>query len=119
MLIKKENSTKHENSPECVVYEYPSMDKDLNVAFVELKGRYPASGYVFNELVKENFFVASGEGRVVIEEKEYKLSKRDAILIQPKQKFFIEGDLELIVSCSPAWYPEQHKHTDEHALSDS
>ncbi len=113
MLIKKENRLKFENTPACTVYEYPIDDKDINVAFVEIEGRYPTEGYVYNELVKELLFVSSGQGKIVVEGTTHDLQKGDAFLIHPKKKYFIEGNLKFVIPCAPAWYPEQHKHFDE------
>jgi len=109
MIVKKKNRVRHENSPKCIAYEYPMKDKDISAAFVEIKGRYPDEGQVTNEIVKELVFVLGGKGKIVIDNKEHELSEGDSILIIPKQKYFFDGTLELIVSCSPAWYQEQHK----------
>lgn len=117
MKIPKENRIKHENSPECVAYEYPFEDKDINVAIIEVSGRYPSSGYVTNEQVKEMLFVTSGAGKVVIGFDEYELVKGDMVLINPGQEYCIDGNLELVISCSPAWYSEQHKNVDELSFS--
>ncbi len=109
MKIAKEQRIRHENSPKCIVYEYPMEDKDINVAFVEISGRYPDKGLVTNEIVKELIFVIEGNGKIVINKEEFALKSQDTVLILPKQKYFIEGKLKLVVSCSPAWHPEQHK----------
>ncbi|UCD04235.1 MAG: cupin domain-containing protein [Candidatus Woesearchaeota archaeon] len=109
MIVKKNSRIEHENSKKCIAYEYPMGDKDINVALIKINGRYPNEGEVTNEVVKELSFVAKGFGKVVIDKKEYTLEEGDAILILPKQKYFFEGDLELVISCNPAWYPEQHK----------
>ncbi|MBI5347524.1 MAG: hypothetical protein HZB66_02860 [Candidatus Aenigmarchaeota archaeon] len=61
-------------------------------------------------MVKELVFVVEGNGKITIGKVEHKLEKQGAVLIFPKQKYFFEGKLKLIVSCSPAWYPEQHKN---------
>ena len=110
MMIKKKSRIKYENSPKCIAYEYPMADKDINVAVIEIKGRYPDEGQVTNEIVKELIFVIKGKGIITVDDKEYELEEGDSVLIRPKQKYFLNGTLELIISCSPAWYPEQHKH---------
>ncbi|MCD6478515.1 MAG: hypothetical protein J7L44_01365 [Candidatus Diapherotrites archaeon] len=66
MLVKKEESIRHENSAKCIAYEYPMGDRDINVAFVEIKGRYPDKGHVANETVKELIFVESGEAGLLL-----------------------------------------------------
>ena len=109
MMIKKEDRVRHENSAECIAYEYLMGDKDIDVAFIEINGRYPSKGLVTNEVVKELVFVTQGKGRLVINEKEYALKEGCAVLILPKQEYFFEGELKLVVSCNPAWHPEQYK----------
>ena len=108
MIIKKKDRVRHENSPQCIAYEYPIEDKDINIAFVEIKGRYPDKGLVTNRRVKEMIFVKGGSGKIVIEGTEHLLEEGDAILILPGEAYFFDGNLELVVPCSPAWYPEQH-----------
>ena len=54
MLIKAKDTNKFENEDTCVAYEYLFKDKDLNIAFIEINGRYPKEGRVTNEVVKEN-----------------------------------------------------------------
>ncbi len=113
MIIKKGNRIKRKNSPKCIAYEYPTEDQDIDIAVIEIDGRYPDNGYVTNEAVKELVFVAGGMGKIVIGNEENRLEEGDAVLILPKQKYFFDGKLKLIVSCSPSWYPEQHKHVKE------
>jgi len=109
VLVTKENAERHKNSPKCTAFEYPMGDKDINVAFIEIDGRYPDRGLVTNEKVKEIVFVTKGEGKIFVDGKEYALKAEDSILLLPKQKYYFDGKLSLVVSCSPAWTPEQHK----------
>lgn len=108
MLIKKSERKKHANSPKCIAYEYPFEDKDINIAFIEIKGRYPDKGRVTNKICKEIVFVTKGKGKIEIDGKEILISEGDSVFIQPKQKYFFEGNLAITTSCYPAWYPEQH-----------
>lgn len=109
MLVKKADCIRCENSSSCVVYEYPTEDKDINVAFAELNGRYPNEGYVSNTIVKEILYVLSGKGKIVIEEDENELAEGDMVTIPSNKKYFLEGNLKLIIPCTPAWSSEQHK----------
>ncbi len=111
-IVKKTERVEYANSPACTAYEYPLEDKDINVAFIEIDGRYPDKGRVTNEVVKELVFVVGGEGKIIIGEKELRLKEGDAVLVLPKQEYFFEGKFRLVVSCAPAWYPEQHKTVD-------
>jgi len=108
MIIKKSERKKYENSPTCIAYEYEIKDKDINIALIEINGRYPESGKVINKICKEIAIVIKGDGKVGIDDKEFSISEGDSIFIQPNQKFFWEGNLILAMSCHPAFYPEQH-----------
>lgn len=109
MIIKKADRVRNQNSQKCTAYEYPLKDKDINVAFIEIKGRYPDNGFATNEKVKELVFVVKGKGKIVVDGKEQILGEQDALLILPNEKYFFQGNLKLIETCRPAWYPEQHK----------
>jgi mannose-6-phosphate isomerase-like protein (cupin superfamily) len=112
MLIKKSETKKHSNSPKCIAYEYPFTDKDINIAFIEIKGRYPDKDRVTNKVCKEIVFVVKGKGKIEVDGKELLISEGDSIFIQPSQKYFFEGNLEIITSCHPTWYSEQHIECD-------
>jgi mannose-6-phosphate isomerase-like protein (cupin superfamily) len=112
MLVKKSERKKHFNSSKCIAYEYPLEDKDINIAFIEINGRYPDNCRVTNKICKELIFVIKGNGKIEIDNKEFLINEGDSVLIQPNQKYFFEGKLEIITSCHPAWYPEQHVECD-------
>lgn len=112
MLVKKADRLKFETGRQCIVYEYPIPDKSINIALVEVLGRYPENGRVINEKVKELIFVETGNGELVVDDKTYKLESEDSVLILPGQKYYWKGNLKLVTACSPAWYPEQHKTVD-------
>lgn len=108
-VIHQDETEKVQNSKNCLVYEYPLNDKDINGAFVKLTGREPDDGRVVNLVCKELAYVINGGGVIVIEDKEIKLKEGDLVLIEPGEKFFWNGDMELFLPCAPAWYPEQYK----------
>lgn len=108
MLIKKRNRIKSENTKNSTAYVYPFGDTKIDLAFIEVNGRYPEAGSVTNRVVRETVFVVKGNGRVVIDDVEHLLEDNDALLILPNQKYFFDGRFKLVVSCSPAWYSKQH-----------
>ncbi len=111
--ITFENSKIHANSPNCIVREYPSSSKELNIAVGEITNRYPDSGYVVNEKCTEMGYVLKGSGRLVTETSEANLSEGDVVIIPAGEKYYWEGTMTVILPVSPAWFPEQHKHFDE------
>jgi mannose-6-phosphate isomerase-like protein (cupin superfamily) len=114
-IIRKEQTKTFQNGKSCVVLEYPSADKDLNGAMIEIDGRYPDIGRSVNEKCKEMAYVIAGFGKIVIEDEEILLGEGDLVLIEPGEKFYWDGNLSLFVPCTPAWTPEQYKKVDEYA----
>jgi mannose-6-phosphate isomerase class I len=109
-FIKNENAPRFENSPVCTATEYDFKDeKDFNIAGIELHGRYPEKGFALNTISKELIYVKSGEGTLTTDTTRVELKDGDAALILPQEKYYLEGNLELVISSSPAWHPDQHQ----------
>lgn len=111
-LIRENQTSIHKNSNNCIATEYPINDKDIDISIVRIKGRYPNRNRVVNRKCKELIYIMKGSGEISIEEKKITLKKGDTILIEPGEKYYWKGNMTLIVSCSPAWYPEQHENID-------
>ncbi len=113
MKIVHENQTKKfKNSDVCIATEYPLGDKDINIVFLEVQGRYPTKGRVINEKCKELAYIMEGGGMIVVEDKKIELKEDDLILLEPGERFYWEGNMKMLVSCAPAWYTEQHKEVE-------
>lgn len=112
MIIKKSERKEFKNSSVCIAYEYAHNDKDINLAIIELSGRYPAKGWVTNKISKEVALVIEGKGKIYIDGKEFPLGEGDSVIIQPNQKFFWEGKMKLVMACHPAFDPKQHIECD-------
>lgn len=110
MILKKAFRIKHPNSSKCTVYEYPHNEKTIDIAVAEINGRYPDEGIVVNEEVKEMVYVVSGNGKISLDGRLFELNVGDTVLINQNQRYFFEGKLEIIITCSPAWYPSQYKN---------
>lgn len=113
-VIKKSETESFSNGPTCTGYGFPFGDKDMDIAVVTVNGRYPEVGYVLNEVCKEVAYVLRGSGRLIMGDGVAKdVGPGDAAMIQPGEKYYWEGkSLEMIMPCSPAFYPEQHKKVD-------
>ena len=108
-IIKKYQRKEFKNGEFCVAFEYPTNDRDINGAVIELSGRYPQTGWAINEICKEMAYVISGSGKLVVEDKEYELNTGDLALINPGEKFYWQGNMEIFMPCAPPWTPEQYK----------
>lgn len=112
-ILTKEESTKHQNSPDCIAYEYPIDNKDINGAIIELTGRYPEKNSGVNTVCQELVYVIEGAGSLKIEGQTTELKTGDMVLINPHEKYVWHGNMKLFIACTPAWYPEQHKEVAE------
>ncbi|KTD09431.1 cupin domain-containing protein [Legionella jamestowniensis] len=113
MKIALKNQTIHrKNSDNCLVTEYPINDKNIDFAMVKINGRYPDTRRATNLTCQEIVYIKSGNGKVVVEGCENKLNTGDVVLIEPGEKYFWEGDMELLISCRPAFHIEQHQYVD-------
>lgn len=93
----------------CTAREYGTTDPDLNIARVEIHGRFPATGSMRNTKVKEIVYVERGQGNVEIDGVVTAIHKGDVILYQPNELVAWDGDLTLVIACSPSWTPDQHE----------
>jgi mannose-6-phosphate isomerase-like protein (cupin superfamily) len=109
-VIKKSAAVSFTNSSACAGFEFAFGDDQLNIALVTVNGRYPKRGHLVNEVCKEIAFVVKGSGIVGVDGEKHSLSVGDAVMIQPGERFYWEGQkLQMLMPCSPAFYPEQHK----------
>jgi len=110
-IIRSNQTNGFSNGATCTGFEFPFQDKQINIAVVTVNGRYPEKGYVTNEVCREIAYVLSGTGAVAKRDgSEQPLAKGDAVLLEPGEVFYWQGDqLEMLMPCSPAFYPEQHK----------
>lgn len=90
-------------------YEYPVMDKTIHGAVIEISGRYPKKGSVVNEKCTELGYVIKGNGKLVVNGKEYNFKPGDQVIIKAGEKYYWDANATLFMPCTPAWYPEQHR----------
>lgn len=108
----KAHTTQRKNSEVCVVTEHPIGDDQMDFAIVKINGRYPNKQRATNKNCKEIVYIHEGEGKVVVEGKTYLLSAGDAVLIEAGERYYWEGNMQLFISCRPAFSVEQHQFVD-------
>jgi mannose-6-phosphate isomerase-like protein (cupin superfamily) len=106
--VKCENAVVHANSPNCTVYEYPMKNGEMDIGVAEINDRYPGQGYAMNSECSEMGYVLKGVGKLVTETGSTSLAVGDVVYIPRGEKFYWEGDMTVVLSCSPAWHPQQH-----------
>ena len=94
--------------------DYPSTDKDINFAVININSRSPKIGYQVNTECKELLYIIKGNGIIFMKENNEKVefSQGDVIIIEKNEYYAFEGNFEAAVPCTPAWYSEQHKYID-------
>ena len=107
--VRQEQAVKKQNSPYCTIWEYPMQNREMNIAIAEIQHRYPTQGFAMNEKCSEMGYVLKGSGRLVTEQKNVELREGDAVYIPCGERYYWEGNLSVLLPCTPAWYPEQHK----------
>ncbi len=112
-LVKQEQAEKFSNSEKCQVLEYPLNDKDINCATAIITGRYPDNGYCVNEKCKELIYVVEGKGTLNKKNEVIEFDKGDVILIDKGEVYYWDAHCTIVMPCTPAWYPEQHKLVEE------
>jgi len=104
-----EDAVKFENSENCKGVEHPLYDKDINCSTAVIMGRYPEKGYCVNDECKQLIYVLEGTGSLAKQDEVINFKKDDAILIDKGEVYYREGNFKIVMPCTPAWFPEQHK----------
>lgn len=108
-IVKFENAERFANNDKCKGYEYPLGDKDINISSAEITGRYPDKGYCANMECKEIIYVIEGTGTLFKKDERIDFAKGDVILIEKGEEYYWDAHCTILMPCTPAWYPEQHK----------
>ena len=108
-IIRREESRRFEHGTACTAHEYATKETSLNIARIEVRGRFPSIGTMRNTKVKEIVYVEQGEGTVTINNVITSIQQGDVILYVENEEVFWEGELILIIACTPAWTPAQHE----------
>lgn len=107
--LDESQSIRYKNSSSCIAFEYEFENvSDINSAVIELKGRYPETGFAINDVCKEIVYVIDGRGYVACDSQQIDMERGGMLSIEPGEKYFFEGSMRLLIASSPAWYPEQY-----------
>jgi mannose-6-phosphate isomerase-like protein (cupin superfamily) len=99
-----------------VLYELIGRDPDHggtehhSLAIVQIPTGKASEPPHYHKLAEETYYVLTGEGRMVVENRPTQLKPGMACLILPGEvhQIFSEGKegLEILVICAPAWRPD-------------
>lgn len=109
-IIKNNQTIKVSNSNKCKTIEYIFHTKEIDLGIAIISGRYPENGFCMNRKCKELIYVLEGNGRIYFENDFIEFEKGDAILIEPKEKYYWNSAYcKISLSCTPAWSKEQYE----------
>lgn len=108
--IPNSQAIKFQNSPVCKGIEFKfEQSSAVNIAIIDISGRYPSEGTALNEMCDEFVYVIEGSGALSSEGEKLVFSAGDSLFIEKMRRFAWEGQCKVIIACNPAFYPEQHK----------
>ena len=103
-----------ENSAFCRGVGYAEGGASMDIAKIELTGRYPERGWIMNEVSYELAYVLQGNGDFIRDGQDtLRISGGDVVSIPVGKKYAWYGNLTIVVACSPPFDPAQHKFLEE------
>lgn len=86
----------------------------MNLALIQLDGRYPKAGYTLNQEAEALVQIVRGSGALHLKNgSSTALSQGDQVYLAKNEAYSFEGKLELLYAATPKWTPEQTKHITE------
>ncbi len=99
-----------ENSSTCKGVGFAEASAPVDLAYISIHGRYPETGWARNEVIHEMAWVESGTGSLFIKGTAPQLLERgDVVLVRPGERFAWEGEMTIIIACSPPFDRKQYK----------
>ena len=105
----KLSSNDFENSPTCRGLAFVSDDAPIDMAIIEISGRYPEVGQAVNHECHEMVTVVSGAGSVTVAGVLYELAAGDVVHVPPETPFVWDGNMTITMACTPPFSGEQYE----------
>jgi hypothetical protein len=99
-----------QNSPRCEGVAYSDESASVDMAIIDISGRYPEHGWAVNEIVHEMVYVSRGMGRLAVKGMEtISLNEGDVVSIASGKRFAWDGEMTLVMVCNPPFTSSQYK----------
>ena len=109
----KMNGVAFQNSSTCKGLSFAEY-APLDLATIEISGRYPENGWARNLESHEMVYVLQGSGSLMTRDGETTdLVGSDVIHVSPDTWFAWNGNMTILMACSPAFNPEQYEIEEE------
>lgn len=106
----KISGERFENSSTCHGVGYAVNDAPLDIAEITIDGRYPESGWARNRLCHEMVRVLRGSGVLHMRDgTATHLELSSVVHVPPGEWFAWNGDMDIMMACSPPFSPEQYE----------
>lgn len=109
-IVRKNDAEIFKDGEIFVAHEYDTQNHNINIARIEINGRYPVQGSMRNTKVSEIVYIEKGTGEVSINGTQIKVNAGDVISFDSGERIFWNGNFVLVIACAPAWSKEQHEY---------
>lgn len=90
------------------------VNAPLDLAEITITGRYPETGWARNCECHEIVRLLRGTGSLALRDGEtIELAESDVVHVPPKTWFAWDGDMTILMACSPAFSTEQYEIIEE------
>lgn len=113
-IWKKDTGFQFRNSDNCYGEAFAETDASLDLAVIEITGRYPDTGYIYNDEAHEMAYVSQGQGYFKQKDGEWQqLDMGDVVYFAPGERVAWKSEnMTIVVPCSPQFDPDKH-HEEE------
>jgi len=115
-IIKKDQRVTHAGESGATAHEYSSKNTNINFALVEIHGRFPEEGVMYNTVCDELVHIMAGECVLIDASGEHKMVAGDTVIITPNEKYFWTGQATVATVCTPPWTFDQQVREPEAEL---
>ena len=85
------------NGDNCVVTQFPMANEELDMAVVEVTGRFPERGCAINHKVAEMVYIQSGSATITVDGAVRSLEVGETVLIEAGEAYFWDGTFTGII----------------------
>ena len=96
-----------------IIHKYPTPTKDYDIARMEVRGRFPKNGYIFNNVCDFFIYVLVGTGTVYAGDETFQVEPKDVVFVPAKNKYAVDGAFEYITVDVPEWNADQAEEVTE------
>lgn len=114
-IWKKGDGMQFANSAVCQGETFIPADTPVDLAAVHVTGRYPDSGYIYNEQSHEAAYVSAGSGYFQMKGGDWQaITVGDVVYFAPLERVAWKADdMTVVIACSPQFNPDKH-HEETH-----